>query len=116
MARYMARNVVAAGLARRCEVQLSYGIGEVQPLAVSVQTFGTGQMGDAEIERAIERLVDLTPATIVETFDLRALPERHGGEFYRTLAAYGHFGRTDLDAPWEREDLVPALRTTGRAG
>jgi S-adenosylmethionine synthetase len=72
MARYMARNVVAAGLARRCEVQLSYGIGEVQPLAVSVQTFGTGQMGDAEIERAIERLVDLTPATIVETFDLRA--------------------------------------------
>jgi S-adenosylmethionine synthetase len=116
MARYMARNVVAAGLARRCEVQLSYGIGEVQPLAVSVQTFGTGQMADAEIERAIERLVDLTPATIVETFDLRALPERHGGEFYRTLAAYGHFGRTDLDAPWEREDLVAALRTAGRAG
>ena len=116
MARYMARNVVAAGLARRCEVQLSYGIGEVQPLAVSVQTFGTGEMADAEIERAIERLVDLT--TRDHRGDVR--PARASGaargEFYRTLAAYGHFGRTDLDAPWEREDLVAALRTAGPAG
>jgi S-adenosylmethionine synthetase len=117
VARYMARNVVAAGLARRCEVQLSYGVGEEQPLAVTVQTFGTGTRPDQQIERALVSLVDLRPASIVEAFSLRVLPERRGGEFYRTLAAYGHFGRTDLDIPWEREDLVAPLRkAAGRAG
>src|SRR5262245_23728943 len=116
-ARYMARNVVAAGLARRCEVQLSYGIGEEQPLAVAVQTFGTGAIPDEQIERRLEQQMDLRPRSIVEAFGLRTLPERHGGEFYRTLAAYGHFGRADLDTPWEREDLVVALRkTAARAG
>ncbi len=116
-ARYMARNVVAAGLARRCEVQLSYGVGEEHPLAVTVQTFGTGTRPDQQIERALVNLVDLRPASIVETFSLRVLPERRGGEFYRALAAYGHFGRTDLDIPWEREDLVASLRkAAGRAG
>jgi S-adenosylmethionine synthetase len=117
VARYMARNVVAAGLARRCEVQLSYGVGEEQPLAVTVQTFGTGTRPDHQIERALVNLVDLRPASIVEAFSLRVLPERRGGEFYRTLAAYGHFGRTDLDIPWEREDLAASLRkAAGRAG
>ncbi len=117
-ARYMARNVVAAGLARRCEIQLSYGVGEEHPLAVTVQTFGTGTRPDQQIERALVNLVDLRPASIVEAFSLRELPERRGGEFYRTLAAYGHFGRTDLDIPWEREDLVAPLRkaAAGRAG
>jgi S-adenosylmethionine synthetase len=114
-ARYMARNVVAAGLARRCEVQLSYGVGEEYPLAVTVETFGTGTLPDDRIERALMELVDLRPGRIGETFGLRALPERHGGDFYRVLAAYGHFGRTDLDLPWEREDLVASLaRAAGR--
>jgi S-adenosylmethionine synthetase len=115
-ARYMARNVVAAGLARRCEVQLSYGVGEEHPLAVTVQTFGTGTRPDQQIERALVNLVDLRPTSIVEAFSLRTLPERRGGEFYRTLAAYGHFGRTDLDVPWEREDLVAPLGKALRAG
>lgn len=109
-ARYMARNVVAARLARRCEIQLSYGVGQDRPLAVSVQSFGTGVLPDEEIEDALADLVDLRPASIVEAFGLRALPRLHGGEFYRRLAAYGHFGRSDLDAPWEREDLVERLR------
>jgi len=117
VARYMARNVVAAGLARRCEVQLSYGVGEERPLAVSVQTFGTGAMPDETIERALAGLVDLRPASVVEAFGLRALPRQRGGEFYQAFAAYGHFGRGDLDAPWEREDLVSRLRAAaGRAG
>jgi S-adenosylmethionine synthetase len=110
VARYMARNIVAAGLARRCEVQLSYGVGEEHPLAVTVETFGTGELPDERIEQALTSLMDLRPTYIVDALGLRALPERHGGEFYRALAAYGHFGRTDLDAPWEREDLEAALR------
>lgn len=110
VARYMARNVVAADLARRCEVQLSYGVGEEHPLAVSVETFGTGAVPDERIEGVLDSLVDLRPAAVVEAFDLRTLPERHGGDFYRTLAAYGQVGRTDLDVPWEREDLVAGLR------
>src|SRR5262249_32601695 len=110
VARYMARNVVAAGLARRCEIQLSYGVGEEYPLAVTVQTFGTGTLPDEKIESALAGLVDLRPAAIVDAFGLRAQPDRHGGDFYRILAAYGHFGRTDLEIPWEREDLVASLR------
>jgi S-adenosylmethionine synthetase len=117
VARYLARNVVAAGLARRCEVQLSYGLGEEPPLAVAVETFGTGTVPDERIENALADLVDLRPSHVVDAFGLRTLPERHGGEFYRKLAAYGHFGRADLDAPWEREDLVEALRrAAGREG
>ena len=117
-ARYMARNVVAAGLARRCEIQLSYGVGQDRPLAVSVQSFGTGAVvPDEDIEKALASLVDLRPASIVEAFGLRTLPRLHGGEFYRPLAAYGHFGRSDLEVPWEREDLVSRLRReAGRGG
>jgi S-adenosylmethionine synthetase len=110
VARYMARNVVAAELARRCEVQLSYGVGEEHPLAVSVETFGTGAVPDERIERVLDSLVDLRPAAVVEALGLRTLPERHGGAFYQALAAYGQVGRTDLDVPWEREDLVAGLR------
>jgi S-adenosylmethionine synthetase len=117
VARYMARNVVAAGLARRCEVQLSYGVGEERPLAVTVQTFGTGVLPDEEVERCLEKVVDLRPASVVEAFALRALPERHDGVFYQALAAYGHFGRSDVDTPWEREDLAAALeQAAGRTG
>jgi len=110
VARYLARNVVAAGLARRCEVQISYGVGEEKPLALAVETYGTGSVAHAAIEHALERSIDLRPAAIVEAFGLRRLPERHGGEFFRLLAAYGHFGRSDLDAPWEGEDLADRLR------
>jgi S-adenosylmethionine synthetase len=109
-ARYIARNVVAAGLARRCEIQLSYGVGEEHPLAVTVETFGTGTVPDERIERVLDGVVDLRPTAVVEAFKLRALPEQRGGEFYRALAAYGQVGRADLDAPWEREDLAAGLR------
>ena len=117
VARYMARNVIAAGLAHRCEVQLSYGVGEEHPLAVSAETFGTGVVPDERIERCLDAAVDLRPASVVEAFGLRGLPERHGGEFYRALAAYGQVGRPDLDTPWEREDLAAELRrAAGRKG
>jgi S-adenosylmethionine synthetase len=110
VARYVARNVVAAGLARRCEIQLSYGVGEEHPLAVTVETFGTGTIPDERIERILGGLVDLRPAAVVEALSLRTLPEQRGGEFYRALAAYGQLGRVDVDAPWEREDLATGLR------
>jgi len=110
-ARYMARNIVGAGFASRCEVQLSYGVGEERPLAVAVQTFGTGTKAEETIERALLSVLDLRPASLVEMFGLRGLPRRHGGEFYLALAAHGHFGRPDLELPWEREDLVERLRS-----
>jgi S-adenosylmethionine synthetase len=110
VARYLARNVVAAGLADRCEIQLSYGVGEEHPLALTVETFGTGAVPDQGIERALDGLIDLRPAAVVEAFGLRTLPEHRGGEFYRVLAAYGQIGRADLDVPWEREDLAAGLR------
>jgi S-adenosylmethionine synthetase len=77
---------------------------------VTVQTFGTGTLPDEKIETALDGLVDLRPAAIVAAFALRAQPDRHGGDFYRILASYGHRCRTDLEIPWEREDLVTALR------
>jgi len=117
VARYIARNVVAAGLARRCEVQISYGVGEEQPLAITVETFGTGIVPDERIERLLDGIIDLKPAAVVTWMGLRELPEQHGGEFYRALAAYGQIGRRDLDAPWERENLAAGLRqAAGRKG
>jgi len=110
---YVARNVVAAGLARRCEIQLSYDIGEEQPLAVTVETFGTGTVPDERIEQAPHEVFDLRPVAVAETLGLRTLPAQRGGEFYRTLAAYGQIGRVDLDAPWEREDQTAAVRWSG---
>jgi len=117
VARYVARNVIAARLARRCEVHLSYAIGESLPLAVSVETFGTGAAPDEALERAVADVIDLQPSAVLERFGLRHLPARHGGIFYRRLAAYGHFGRRDLDLPWEQEDLAEALAAAaGRQG
>lgn len=104
-ARYAARNVVTAGLARTCEIQLSYAIGQARPVSVEIETFGTGTMPDADIRTSIDRAFDFRPGAIVERFGLRRLPSERGGSFYRDLAAYGQVGREDLECPWERDDL-----------
>jgi S-adenosylmethionine synthetase len=106
-ARYVAKNVVAAGLAERFEVQISYAIGVAQPLSVSVETFGTGTVSDETIERLVREHFDLRPGAIIRDLDLRR-------PIYRATAAYGHFGRTDVDLPWERTDKAEALRSAVR--
>ncbi|MDI9460234.1 methionine adenosyltransferase [Candidatus Darwinibacter acetoxidans] len=102
-ARYVAKNIVAAGLAKRVEVQVAYAIGVANPVSLFVDTFGTGVIPDAEIERAIRENFDLRPAAIIRDLDLRR-------PIYRQVAAYGHFGRLDLDLPWERVDKAAALK------
>jgi S-adenosylmethionine synthetase len=103
IARYAAKNVVAAGLAKQCEIQLAYAIGVARPVSVRVDTFGTGVADNSEIERAVKLVFDFRPAAIIETLGLRR-------PIYRQTAAYGHFGRLDLDLPWERLDRVDALK------
>ncbi len=102
-ARYIAKNVVAAGLATRCEVQVAYAIGVAKPVSVMVDTFGTAKVDEEAISRAILEEVDLRPAAIIERFDLRR-------PIYCQIAAYGHMGREDLDLPWEKRDLAPVLK------
>lgn len=102
-ARYLAKNIVAASLARRCEVQIAYAIGVANPLSVRVDTFGTGMLPDDEIAKRVRALVDLRPAAIIRRFDLRR-------PIYRALSAYGHMGREDLNAPWEARDLAEQLK------
>jgi S-adenosylmethionine synthetase len=102
MARYVAKQVVGAGLARRCEIQLAYAIGVAHPLAINVQTWGTGSLPDPRLAELIERTFDLRPGAIIRNLDLRR-------PIYRQTAAYGHFGRDDLDLPWERLDAVDEL-------
>jgi S-adenosylmethionine synthetase len=109
-ARYVAKNVVAAGLASRCEVQLAYAIGMARPVSVHVTTFGTGKISDDEIENLVKATFDLRPAAIIHNFEMRNLPKSHDGKFYQKVAAYGHFGRNDLDLPWERLDKAEALK------
>ena len=106
MARYVAKNVVSAGLARRCELQLAYAIGVAHPLAINVETFGTGSMPDTTLAQIVERTFDLRPGAIIRDLDLRR-------PIYRSTAAYGHFGRDDLDLPWERVDRVDELSAAG---
>ena len=101
-ARYIAKNVVKAGLARKCEVQLAYAIGVARPVSVMISTFGTGLVADSVISEAVCRLVDLRPAAIIEKFDLRR-------PIYRQLAAYGHMGREDLGVKWEECDIADEL-------
>jgi S-adenosylmethionine synthetase len=103
-ARYIAKNVVAAGLADKCEIQVSYAIGVAQPLAICVNTFGTAHIPEATISEIIKRRFALTPGWIINTFRLRR-------PIYRQVAAYGHFGRADLDLPWERTDSAGALQS-----
>ena len=102
-ARYVAKNIVAAGLARRCQVQLAYAIGVAQPVSVLVDTFGTGTVGDDKLEAAVRKVFDLRPTAIIRDLDLRK-------PIYRKLAAYGHMGREDLGVKWENTDRVEALK------
>ena len=108
-ARYAAKNIVAAGLADACEVQLSYAIGLSRPVSVQIETFGTGKIADDELAVRVDRLFDFRLAGIMKEFNLRYLPLRTPGGFYRQLAVYGHVGRTDIDLPWERIDKAPLL-------
>ncbi|HZC06366.1 MAG TPA: methionine adenosyltransferase [Ktedonobacterales bacterium] len=107
-ARYVAKNIVAAGLADRFEVQIAYAIGVAHPLSLFVETFGTGKIADEEIIALIREHFDLRPAGIIQALDLRR-------PIYQPTAAFGHFGRTDIDLPWERLDKVDALRTAAGA-
>ena len=102
-ARYVAKNIVAAGIADKCEIQLSYAIGVAQPTSVMVDTFGTGKLSDEKITEIVRENFDLRPAGIIKMLDLRR-------PIYRATAAYGHFGRTDIDVPWEKTDKADALK------
>ncbi len=121
--RYVAKNIVAAGLADKCEVQLSYAIGIAKPVSILIETFGTAKLPEADLLALVEEHFELRPAGLIHGFNLRNLPQQRG-RFYQDVAAYGHFGRTDLDLPWERLDKVtelraavavaiPAIRSTG---
>jgi len=112
-ARYAAKNVVVAGLAEECEVQLSYSIGLAKPVSIQVQTFGTGRVPDERIAALIEKHFDFRLAGIIKQFNLRHLPATVKGGFYRKLAAYGHVGRMDIGVPWEVTDKARVLRETG---
>lgn len=110
-ARYAAKNVVAAGLAEKCEVQVSYSIGLARPVSIQIETFGTGKISDSEITDLIEQHFEFRPAGIVCQFNLRFLPTIMKGSFYQKLASYGHVGRLDLGVlPWEATDKVQALQ------
>ena len=102
-ARWVAKNVVAAGLADRCQVQLAYAIGVARPVSVRVDTFGTGTVADDRLEDVVDQLFDLRPTAIINRLNLRR-------PIYRQIAAYGHFGRPELDLPWEKTDMVEALK------
>ena len=107
-ARYVAKALVAAGLARKAEVQLSYAIGVARPVSILVESFGTGAISNADLTALVQEHFDLRPGAIIETFGLRHLPQQRGGRFYQDVAAYGHFGRTDLNLPWEDVDAIVA--------
>lgn len=102
-ARYVAKNIVAAGLAERCEIQLSYAIGVAQPTSINIDTFGTGKLSSEKLVEIVRENFDLRPAGIIKMLDLRR-------PIYRPTAAYGHFGRTDVDLPWEHTDKADALK------
>jgi len=108
--RYVAKNIVAAGLAEKCEIEVAYAIGVAEPVSIMVDTFGTGKISDDEIEKLIVKNFDLRPASIIKLFDLRNLPAKNGGKFYQKLAAYGHMGRLDIDVPWEKTDKAQTLK------
>ena len=102
-ARYAAKNIVAAGLADRCQIQLAYAIGVAGPVSVLVDTFGTGKLDDEKLAEIVSRVFDFRPAEIIRKLNLRR-------PIYRQTASYGHFGRTDIDLPWEKEDMTDVLK------
>jgi S-adenosylmethionine synthetase len=107
-ARYVAKALVAAGLARKAEVQLSYAIGVARPVSILVESFGTGSLSNDDLTALVQEHFDLRPGAIIETFALRQLPQQRGGRFYQDVAAYGHFGRNDLSLPWEEVSAIAA--------
>jgi S-adenosylmethionine synthetase len=107
-ARYVAKNIIAAGLAKKCEIQLAYAIGVAQPVSISVDTFGTGQVSEEALVEMIRKNFDLRPSGIIKMLDLRR-------PIYKQTAAYGHFGRTDIDLPWERTDKADQLKRDAQA-
>ena len=107
-ARYVAKNVVAAGLANRCQVELAYAIGVAAPVSVLVETFGTGTASDGVLSAAVQQVFDLRPSAIIRDLDLRR-------PIYRQLAAYGHMGREELGVTWEKTDQVDALLAAVKA-
>jgi S-adenosylmethionine synthetase len=109
-ARHAAKNIVAAGLATKCEIQLSYAIGVAHPTSIFVDTFGTGIIDDSKITEAVKIIFDFRPYSIINNFQLRNMPKLRNGRFYQDIAAYGHFGRPDLDLPWEKLDKVAELK------
>ena len=107
-ARFVAKALVAAGLARKAEVQLSYAIGVAKPVSILVESFGTSSHSNDELTELVNNNFDLRPGAIIENFKLRNLPQQRGGNFYREVAAYGHFGRSDLNLPWEDVSMIAA--------
>ena len=110
-ARYAAKNLVAAGLADECEVQLSYSIGRSRPVSIQIETFGTGKVPEDDLIALLDQHFDFRLAAIMRAFDLRHLPAKHKGAFYQKLAVYGHVGRMDLELPWEKTDKVQILQS-----
>ena len=108
--RYVAKNIVAAGLADKCEVQLSYAIGVARPVSILVETFGTGKIDDDRLLELVKEHFELRPAGIIHAFKLRHLSAEKNGRFYQDVAAYGHFGRSDLELPWEKTDKAEVLK------
>ncbi len=114
-ARWVAKNIVAAGLAEKCEIELAYAIGVSRPVSVLVDTFGTGKVSDEALSEIVQRNFDLRPNAIIKQFDLRNLPAKNGGRFYSRLAAYGHIGRTDVPVPWEEIQMAKKLESEALA-
>jgi S-adenosylmethionine synthetase len=108
--RYVAKNIVAAGLAAKCELQISYAIGVARPTSLTIETFGTGKVDEDVLLKLVQDNFDLRPAAIIQNFNLRKLPGMRNGRFYQDVAAYGHMGRTDLDLPWEQIDKADILK------
>lgn len=114
-ARWVAKNIVKAGLAQKCEIELAYAIGKSQPVSILVDTFDTGKIPDEALSEIVGRIFDLRPAAIIKQFDLRNLPSKFGGKFYQKLAAYGHVGREDFPIPWEETQMVEVLQKEAQA-
>ncbi|TVU52339.1 MAG: methionine adenosyltransferase [Arthrospira sp. PLM2.Bin9] len=108
--RYIAKNIVAAGFADKCEVQVSYAIGVARPVSLFIETFGTGKVDEQQLLKVVQENFELRPAGMIQEFNLRDLPALRGGRFFQDVAAYGHMGRTDLDLPWEKTDKVELLK------